>query len=161
MNTFLSMSALKKIQLLAFAPPYLFFFFLTLMPKLEYLNILEFHGKHLCRCEGRTDAWRGGCEVGCPVCLLGMCVPSWGLCVPSWGLCVLPACSWTPVTSASTLPRNGASRHRDRRTKLWTGPQISWDFCFFLWPTACPLSSVSQGLVSDLTILCLYGGNWV
>ena len=153
MNTFLSMSALKKIQLLAFALPYLFFF-LTLMPKLEYLNILEFHGKHLCRCEGRTDAWRGGCEVGCPVCLLGMCVPS-------WGLCVLPACSWTPVTSASTLPRNGASRHRDRRTKLWTGPQISWDFCFLLWSTACPLSSVSQGLVSDLTILCLYGGNWV
>lgn len=107
-------------------------FFYTLMPKLEYLNILEFHGEHLCRCEGNTDA-QGGCAR-----LVVLCA-CWGGECPREGCACCPPVLGPLSLPASALQRNGASWHRGRGTKLWTGPQIGWDLWFFLGPTAWPL----------------------
>lgn len=84
------------------------------MPKLEYLNILEFHGEHLCQREGDTDV-PGEYEVSL-ACLLG-CM------FPREGCGELPTCPWTSLNLLAKEPSIVAQGRRGRFLN-WFSDQV-------------------------------------
>lgn len=113
-NTFLFMLA-KNIQLLVLPPPYFSFY---LNAKIRVFKFFKFHVEQVW---GQYGFIGRVYEVGCLVCLLGMCISLWRLWHAAWMFMELHH-------PPPTCIRNGASWHRGRGTNLWTGPQIRWDF---------------------------------